>query len=88
MMDARWSTLREILLTSGWELREDSLYAPHHTMWFTTSSESPNFAVFRDRITEAAATTDQIDDDEIDKHALHADLISLVAALDAILEGN
>ena len=87
-MDARWATLKEILVSAGWEWRDDSLYAPHHTMWFTTSSESPNFAQFRDRVSEAAATTDLIDDDEIDKQGLHADLVSLVAALDAVLDGN
>lgn len=88
MMDSRWSTLKEILLGAGWEWRDESLYAPHNTMWFTTSSESPNFAQFRDRLTEAAATTHEIDDAEIDQVGLHEDLISLVAALDVILDGN
>lgn len=88
MMDSRWSTLKEILLGAGWEWLDDSLYAPHHTMWFTTSSESPNFAQFRDRLTEAAATTYEICDPEIDQQGLHEDLISLVAALDVILDGN
>jgi len=88
MMDARWSTLKEILIDNGWEWRDESLYAPHETMWFTTSSESPNFALFRDRMTEAAATTHEIEDEEVDPHALHADLVSLVAALDAVLDGN
>ena len=88
MMDSRWSTLKEILLGAGWEWRDDSLYAPHQTLWFTTSSERPNFAQFRDRMTEAAATTHEIEDDEIDPHALHEDLVSLVAALDAVLDGN
>ena len=87
-MDSRWSTLKEILLGTGWEWRDESLYAPHQTLWFTTSSASPNFAQFRDRMTEAAATTHEIEDDEIDPHALHEDLVSLVAALDAVLDGN
>jgi hypothetical protein len=88
MMDARWSTLKQILIDAGWVWRDDSLYAPHETMWFTTSTEEPNFAQFRDRMTEAARTTHEIDDEEVDQHALHEDLVSLVAALDVILDGN
>jgi hypothetical protein len=88
MMDSRWLTLKEILLDNGWEWKDDSLYAPHQTMWFATSSERPNFAQFRDRLTEAAATTADIEDEEVDQVALHADLVSLVAALDVILDGN
>jgi hypothetical protein len=86
MQDVRWSQLKNLLVDSGWVWRDDALYAPHETMWFQTSSDNPNFALFRDRMTAAAeATADNIDID-IDQAALHADLVSLVAALDAVLE--
>ncbi|HVK88728.1 MAG TPA: hypothetical protein VM513_31630 [Kofleriaceae bacterium] len=56
-------------------------------MWFTVSSDQPNFAQFRDRMTEAANATGG-DHSDVDQVALHADLVSLVAALDAVLDGN
>lgn len=88
MMDARWPTLKQVLIDSGWVWRDDTLYAPHETMWFTISSERPNMATFRDRMTQICeAAADKVDVD-IDHAALHADLVSLVAALDAILDGN
>lgn len=86
MIDARWSQLKQYLLDQGWVWREDALYAPHETMWFTTSADNPDFAQFRDRMTiarDATGTTAELD---IDQAALHADLKSLVAALDAVLE--
>lgn len=87
MVDARWTQLRRILVDSGWVWRDDTLYAPHETMWFTVSSDQPNFAQFRDRMTEAANATGGTHAD-VDQVALHADLVSLVAALDAVLDGN
>ena len=33
-------------IDDGWEWRDDTLYAPHETMWFTTSAETPNYADF------------------------------------------
>ena len=88
MMDARWSQLRQILVQAGWVWRDDTLYAPHETMWFTTSADEPNFAQFRDRMTEAASSTSDLHEVDVDRAGLHADLVSLVAALDAILDGN
>lgn len=88
MMDARWTQLRQILVDAGWVWRDNTLYAPNETMWFTTSTDHPNFARFRDRMTEAADATSGNIDLDIDQAALHADLVSLVAALDAILDGN
>jgi hypothetical protein len=86
MCDPRWSLLKQRLLDAGWVWREDTLYAPHETMWFQTSSENPDFAQFRDRMSIARdATSDNIDID-IDQAALHADLVSLVSALDEVLE--
>lgn len=87
MLDTRWSQLREYLVDNGWVWRDDTLYAPNETLWFQTSVENPDYATFRDRMSAAAdATCDNIDLD-IDQAALHADLVSLVAALDAVL-GN
>jgi hypothetical protein len=88
MMDARWSQLRQILVHAGWVWRDDTLYAPHETLWFTTSSDGPNFAQFRDCMTEAATTNPDELELAIDQDALRADLASLVAALDAVLDGN
>jgi len=86
MQDARWSQLKQILVHSGWVWREDTLYAPRETMWFQTNSANPDFAMFRDRMSLAADATSQNIDLEIDQTALHSDLVSLVQALDAVLE--
>lgn len=92
MMDARWSQLKEILVGKGWVWRDDTLVAPHETMWFCTSTEQPNYAQFRDRMSEAvqAAASDLTAEPtiDVDHVALHEDLVSLVSALDAILEAN
>ena len=86
MQDPRWTELKQRLLESGWVWREDTLYAPHETMWFQTSSENPDFAQFRDRMTLARDATSGNIDIDIDQAALHADLVSLVNALDDLLE--
>jgi len=88
MMDARWHVLKQVLLESGWVWREDTLYAPHETMWFQTSSDQPNFAQLRNAMTEACEATSNAAQNDIDEMALHEDLVSLVAALDVILDGN
>jgi len=88
MMDPRWSTLKQLLIEAGWVWRDDTLYAPHETMWFTTSSDEPNFAQFRDRMSQVAEAAADKAEFDIDHAALHEDLVSLVAALDAVLEGN
>ncbi|MBA3396860.1 MAG: hypothetical protein H0T89_29790 [Deltaproteobacteria bacterium] len=85
MLDARWTELKERLIDNGWVWREDTLYAPHETMWFQTSSDNPDFAQFRDRMTIARDATSGNLDLDIDQAALHEDLVSLVAALDDVL---
>jgi hypothetical protein len=80
MHDARWPLLRRLLVEDGWIWRDETLFAPHQTLWFTTSSETPNYAEFRDRMSE---TLERVDEGE-----LHEDLCSLVAALDTVLRGN
>jgi hypothetical protein len=86
MQDPRWLQLKQRLLDSGWVWREDTLYAPHETMWFQTSSDNPDFAQFRDRMSLARDATAGNTDIDIDQAALHADLVSLVRALDDVLE--
>jgi hypothetical protein len=80
MQDPRWFQLKHNLLERGWTWREDTLYAPHETMWFKTSVEHPDFANFRDRMSMAAEATDRVD-----QVHLHDDLVSLVEALDDML---
>lgn len=90
MMDSRWLQLKEILVADGWVWRDDdTLISPHETMWFTTSSERPDHAQFRDAMSEAVAAAAEdasAPEATIDQQALHEDLVSLVHALDAILE--
>ncbi len=78
MQDPRWSQLQQSLLERGWVWRDDALYAPHATLWFTISTDEPDVAMFRDATSEPGAR-------DIDQAALRADLVSLVAALDAVL---
>ena len=85
MQDPRWADLKQRLLDSGWQWREDTLFAPHETMWFQTSSDKPNFAQFRDRMTLARDATSG-KTNVVDQADLHADLVSLVSALDDVLE--
>jgi len=80
MQDVRWPLLRGLLIEDGWVWRGNTLCAPHDTMWFTTRAGEPNQAEFRDRLSESC--------DEVDRRDLHADLVSLVAALDTVLRGN
>ena len=80
MQDVRWPLLKRLLVEDGWEWKENTLYAPRETMWFTTSSEAPNYAEFRDRMSETL--------EEVNQGDLHPDLVSLVTALDTVLRGN
>lgn len=86
MQDAQWAQLKRSLLVRGWTWREDTLYAPHETMWFSTSAEHPNFAHFRDRMTMAAESTAAFVTASLDQAELHEDLVSLVGALDELLD--
>ncbi len=89
MQDTRWLQLKDILVEGGWVWRDDTLVSPNETMWFTTSSAHPEHAQFRNAMSEAvaeAAADASLPDASVDQKALHLDLVSLVAALDAILE--
>jgi hypothetical protein len=86
MQDAYWSRLKRTLLERGWTSRDESLYAPHETMWFTTSTAQPNLALFRERMTLAAEAAAEYVDKSPDQAELHEDLVSLVGALDELLD--
>jgi hypothetical protein len=88
-MESNWSRLRQILVGAGWEWREDALHSPNDTMWFAPNSDNPDHASFRDKMSEAmtAASGDSTSGDGF-QVALHEDLVSLVAALDVLLDGN
>ena len=88
-MESNWSRLRQILLGAGWEWREDALHSPNDTMWFSPNTDNPDHASFRDKMSEAmtAASGDSQGGDGF-QVALHEDLVSLVAALDVLLDGN
>ncbi|MGE0402176.1 MAG: hypothetical protein AB7T06_36075 [Kofleriaceae bacterium] len=88
-MESNWPRLRQILVGAGWEWREDALYSPNETIWFQPNCDNPDHASFRDKMSEAmqAAQTDAVAGDHF-QVALHEDLVSLVAALDALLDGD
>jgi hypothetical protein len=84
-MQATWSHLTLELLERGWTARDGQLHAPHEMMSIAAVEDSPNLVSLRDRM---AATADRVEPfiaASADHAALHADLASLVAALDAIL---
>jgi hypothetical protein len=85
MQDARWRQLKQHLLDRGWTSRDDTMHAPHETMWFTPSSEHPNMASFRDRMTMVAEATSAYVGENVEQASLHEDLVSLVEALDEVL---
>lgn len=86
MQNARWSQLTQYLLDRGWTSRDDALHAPHETMWLATSRANPDLAVFRDRMSLAADATLEYAAASGEQADLHEDLVSLVGALDEVLE--
>ena len=86
MQDARWPQLKQSLLDRGWTWRDETLHAPHETMSFTTSVACPNLPGFRNRMAVAAETTAPFVDCSVEQADLHEDLVSLVAALDDVLD--
>jgi hypothetical protein len=73
MHDVRWPLLQRLLVHDGWVWRDDTLYAPNETLWFSARGD------FGDRL-------DALDPG--DRRLVHADLESLVSALDQVLRGN
>jgi hypothetical protein len=78
--DVCWPLLERILVDDGWVWRNDTLYAPNSTLWFRLRRDAAARAVLGDALSGA--------DTVVDHFELHADLVSLVAALDQVLRGN
>jgi hypothetical protein len=83
-MDApQWTLLRQCLLGRGWTARDDSLYAPHQTLWFIDADQA-DLVSFRASVSLAAER------DGAPAHTGHSDvqddLLTLVQALDDALE--
>jgi hypothetical protein len=87
MQNVRWLHLKDRLVDRGWTARDDAMYAPHHTMWFSRSSDDANMLSFRERMKMAARESAAYVDRDVDHAALHLDLVSLVEALDEVIEG-
>ena len=85
MQDPRWSRLKDSLVHRGWTSRDNAMFAPHQTMWFTQSTDDSNMMRFRDKITMAAQASAAYIDLDVEHAALHLDLVSLVDALDEVL---
>jgi hypothetical protein len=85
MQDARWLLLKDCLLMRGWTWRDETMHAPHDTMWFASESEDANLVSFRDHMTLAAEASAAYVDVDVDHASLHEDLVSLVDALDEVL---
>jgi hypothetical protein len=83
MQDARWSQLKQSLLERGWTARDNAMYAPHETLWFATTTANPDLALFRDRMSDAA---EAMSAHSIEQAERRQDLMSLVSALDDLLE--
>ena len=85
MQNAQWSQLRQCLLERGWTVRDDTLYAPHETLWFTDAAH-PDLVAFRDQVSIGAERVGAYIENHVDHIDVHEDLVSLVNALDDVLE--
>ncbi len=85
MEDPQWSLLRQCLLDRGWMVRDEALYAPHETLWFTDAAH-PNLVAFRDQVSIGAERIRAYVQTHMDQASVHEDLVSLVRALDDVLE--
>jgi hypothetical protein len=81
----QWSLLRQYLLERGWTVRDNALYAPHETLWFTDAAH-PDLVAFRDQVSLGAERVGAYVQTHVDKTDVHEDLVSLVNALDDVLE--
>ena len=88
MHDARWLRLKDCLLDRGWTTRDDVLYAPHATMWFSrTAADSDDYlSAFRDQIRSAADASAAYVELHTEHAELHDDLVSLADALDEVFQ--
>lgn len=66
-------------------MREDTLYAPHETLWFTDAAHA-DLVAFRDQVSIGVERVGEYVQSHVDKADVHEDLVSLVNALDDVLE--
>ena len=66
-------------------MRDEALYAPHETLWFTDAAH-PNLVAFRDQVSLGAERIGAYVQTHVDQASVHEDLVSLVKALDDVLE--
>jgi hypothetical protein len=85
MENLQWSLLRKCLLDRGWTVREDTLYAPHETLWFTDAAH-PDLVAFRDQVSIGVERVGSYVEAHVDHTGVHEDLVSLVNALDDVIE--
>jgi hypothetical protein len=86
MEDFRWLRLQDTLLNRGWSWHDDALYAPHDTLWFSRKSGDASLAVFGEHMRQAAQASAEYIDVDPEHAQLHHDLVSLVEAIDEVLE--
>jgi hypothetical protein len=85
-MHERWSHLRQQLLARGWTWRDEAFYAPHETMCVAAVEDDPDLASLRRRMSHTADQVAAYVATSPDHAELHEDLISLVDALDCVLD--
>lgn len=85
MQDVQWSQLTQRLLYRGWRCRDNTLFAPRETMWFTLALENLNLEAFRERMSRAVAATSLYEMEGGEQADVYADLVSLIGALDEVL---
>ena len=89
MLDTRWTELKDRLVQHGWVCRDDTLFAPHATLWLGPTSKPRDLVTFRERIAihceQAARVVDAHGRDADDYRELYEDLTSLISALDAVI---
>lgn len=80
--------LKDCLLDRGWTSRDDVLYAPHATMWFSRTSEDSDayLSAFRDHIRSAAEASAEYVALHTEHAELHDALVSLADALDEVFQ--
>jgi hypothetical protein len=86
MQDARLLQLTHSLLDRGWTLRDEALVAPHETMALAANTPHPDLAGFREKMSRVAEATSAYVANSAEQAELHADLVSLVEALDDMLD--
>ena len=89
MLDENWTELKDRLVQHGWVCRDDTLFAPHATLWLGPTSKPRDLIMFRERIAvhcdQAARVVDAHGRESEEYRDLYEDLVSLISALDAVI---